>query len=189
TTCALSTGARPPARRRRCCARGGRSAIATSRSSSTRVGRPRRASATRPGSTRPSRPRCCSRRSPTARGTTCTSPRSTPAPARAATAVLRPGGPGRARHVAVIVATGRTAAARVGDETRLDATFEAALLLAALANRAGDHVHVLAFDRVVRARVTGVDGPRLVPEISDALAGGGAQLIDPAWDRAVAEAR
>lgn len=111
------------------------------------------------------------------------------ATARSTATMLRTWRPERDRHVTIIVDTGRTAAARVGDETRLDAAFEAAMLLAALANRAGDHVHLLAFDRVVRARVTGVDGPRLLPEISDALAGVEAQLIDTDWDHAFAEAR
>jgi uncharacterized protein (DUF58 family) len=111
------------------------------------------------------------------------------ATARSTSTMLRTWRPERDRHVTIIVDTGRTAAARVGDETRLDATFEAAMLLAALASRAGDHVHLLAFDRVVRARVTGVDGPRLLPEISDALAGVEAQLIDTDWDHAFAEAR
>ncbi|WP_221585398.1 DUF58 domain-containing protein [Microbacterium sp. G2-8] len=111
------------------------------------------------------------------------------ATARAATTMLRTWRPERDRHVTILIDTGRTAAARVGDETRLDATFEAALLLAALANRAGDHVHVLAYDRVVRARVTGVDGARLLPEITDALAGVEAQLIDTDWDHAFDEAR
>src|SRR5690606_13857885 len=111
------------------------------------------------------------------------------ATARSTSTMLRTWRPERDRHVTIIVDTGRTAAARVGDETRLDASFEAAMLLAALASRAGDHVHLLAFDRVVRARVTGVDGPRLLPEISDALAGVEAQLIDTDWDRAFAEAR
>ena len=111
------------------------------------------------------------------------------ATARSTSTMLRTWRPERDRHVTIIVDTGRTAAARVGDETRLDASFEAAMLLAALANRAGDHVHLLAFDRVVRARVTGVDGPRLLPEISDALAAVEAQLIDTDWDAAFAAAR
>lgn len=111
------------------------------------------------------------------------------ASARSTATMLRTWRPERDRHVTIIVDTGRTAAARVGDETRLDASFEAAMLLAALASRAGDHVHLLAFDRVVRARVTGVDGPRLLPEISDALAGVEAQVIDTDWDAAFAEAR
>ncbi|WP_110588520.1 DUF58 domain-containing protein [Microbacterium suaedae] len=110
------------------------------------------------------------------------------ATARATTTMLRTWRPERDRHVTIILDTGRTSAARVGDETRLDANFEAALLLAALANRAGDHVHLLAYDRVVRARVTGVDGPRLLPEITDALAPVEAQLIDTDWDHALREA-
>ncbi|CAI7570634.1 unnamed protein product [Penicillium discolor] len=69
--------------------------------------------------------------------------------------MLRTWRPERDRHVVLIVDTGRTAAARVGDGTRLDAALEAALLLSALASRAGDHVHLLMHDRVTRARVTG----------------------------------
>ncbi len=111
------------------------------------------------------------------------------ATARASTTMLRTWRPERDRHVTIIIDTGRTAAARVGDETRLDATFEAALLLAALATRAGDHVHVVAFDRLVRARVTGVDGARLLPAMVEALAPVEAQMIDTDWDGALAEAR
>ncbi len=55
----------------------------------------------------------------------------------------------------IVIDTGRTAAARVGDGVRLDAAMEAALLLSVLATRAGDHVHLLMFDRLPRARVTG----------------------------------
>ena len=76
------------------------------------------------------------------------------ATARAGTTMLRTWRPERDRHVVIVIDTGRTAAARVGDGVRLDAAMEAALLLAALATRAGDHVHLLMFDRVVRARVT-----------------------------------
>lgn len=111
------------------------------------------------------------------------------ATARSTSTMLRTWRPERDRHVMILIDTGRTAAARVGDETRLDATFEAAMLLAALASRAGDHVHVLAYDRAVRARVTGIDGPRLLPEMTDALAPVEAQLIDTDWDHAFAEAR
>ncbi|GAA4769166.1 DUF58 domain-containing protein [Microbacterium gilvum] len=111
------------------------------------------------------------------------------ATARAATTMLRTWRPERDRHVVIVIDSGRTAAARVGDGTRLDAALEAALLLAALAQRAGDHVHVVAFDRLVRARVTGVDGPALLPELVDALASVDAQLIDTDWDAALAQAR
>lgn len=111
------------------------------------------------------------------------------ATARAGTTMLRTWRPERDRHVVIVIDTGRTAATRVGDGTRLEAAFEAALLLAALAARAGDHVHLVAFDRVVRARVTGVDGPALIPALVDALAPVEAQLIDTDWDGAFAQAR
>lgn len=111
------------------------------------------------------------------------------ATARAGTTMLRTWRPERDRHVVIVIDTGRTAAARVGDGTRLDAAFEAALLVAALAARAGDHVHVVAFDRVVRARLTGVDGTALLPALVDALAPVEAQLIDTDWDGAFAQAR
>lgn len=111
------------------------------------------------------------------------------ATARAATTMLRTWRPERDRHVVILIDTGRTSAARVGDATRLDAFLEAALLLTALAQRAGDHVHVVMFDRVVRARVSGVDGPRLLPAIVDAMAPIEAQLLDTNWDAAFAEIR
>ncbi len=85
------------------------------------------------------------------------------ATARAGTTMLRTWRPERDRHVVIVIDTGRTAAARVGDGVRLDAAMEAALLLAALATRAGDHTHLLMFDRVTRARVTRVDGPAPPP--------------------------
>ncbi|RCS59065.1 DUF58 domain-containing protein [Microbacterium sp. JB110] len=111
------------------------------------------------------------------------------ATARAGTTMLRTWRPERDRHVVIVIDSGRTAATRVGDGTRLDAAFESALLLSALANRAGDHVHLVAFDRAVRARVTGVDGPGLLPALVDALAPVEAQLIDTDWDAAFAQAR
>ncbi len=111
------------------------------------------------------------------------------ATARAGTTMLRTWRPERDRHVVIIVDTGRTAAARVGDATRLDAAMEASLLLAALAQRAGDHVHLLMFDRITRARVTGVDGPALLPAMTDAMAPVDAQLIDTDWPAAFAAAR
>uniref|UniRef100_UPI00109BC7FB DUF58 domain-containing protein n=1 Tax=Microbacterium sp. PF5 TaxID=2305435 RepID=UPI00109BC7FB len=111
------------------------------------------------------------------------------ATARAGTTMLRTWRPERDRHVVILVDTGRTAAARVGDGTRLDASLEAALLLAALASRAGDHVHLLMFDRVVRARVTGVDGTALLPALTDAMAPVHARLVDTDWQSAFAAVR
>jgi len=103
------------------------------------------------------------------------------ATARAGTTMLRTWRPERDRHVVIIIDTGRTAAARVGDGTRVDAALEASLLLAALAARAGDHVHLLMYDRVVRARVTGVEGTALLPALTDAMAPVHARLVDTDW--------
>lgn len=103
------------------------------------------------------------------------------ATARAGTTMLRTWRPERDRHVVILIDTGRTAAARVGDGTRLDASLEASLLLAALATRAGDHVHLLLYDRVVRARVTGIDGTGLLPAMTDAMAPVHARLVDTDW--------
>ncbi|MFB8147789.1 DUF58 domain-containing protein [Microbacterium sp. NPDC056003] len=111
------------------------------------------------------------------------------ATARSTTTMLRTWRPERDRHVVIVVDTGRTSAARVGDGVRLDAAMEAALLLAALANRAGDHTHLLMFDRVIRARVTRVDGPALLPALVDAMAPVEPQLIDTDWDGAFAQVR
>ena len=111
------------------------------------------------------------------------------ATARAGTTMLRTWRPERDRHVVIILDTGRTAAARVGDGTRLDAALEASLLLAALASRAGDHVHLLMYDRVVRARVSGVEGTALLPAMTDAMAPVHARLVDTDWHGAFAAVR
>lgn len=111
------------------------------------------------------------------------------ATARAGTTMLRTWRPERDRHVVIVIDTGRTAAARVGDGVRLDAAMEAALLLSVLATRAGDHVHLLMFDRVTRARVTRIDGTQLLPALVDAMCPVDPQLIDTDWDAAFAQMR
>jgi len=72
-----------------------------------------------------------------------------------ATLVVRTWRPERDRRVVIVVDSGRTSAARIADEPRIDTSFESSLLLGALATRAGDHVDLLVFDRVVRGRVQG----------------------------------
>lgn len=111
------------------------------------------------------------------------------ATARAGTTMLRTWRPERDRHIVVVIDTGRTAATRVDDGVRLDAALEAALLLGALAARAGDHVHLVMMDRVVRARVSGVDGTDLVPALVDAMAPVEAQLIDTDWSEVASSVR
>ncbi|WP_236795918.1 DUF58 domain-containing protein [Amycolatopsis sp. GM8] len=84
------------------------------------------------------------------------------ATARASDVMVRTWRPERDQHVLLVLDTGRTSAGRVGDEPRLDAMMEAALLLATLASRAGDRVDLLAYDRQLRAKVSGGSLPELV---------------------------
>jgi uncharacterized protein (DUF58 family) len=107
------------------------------------------------------------------------------ATARRNDVVVRTWRPERDRRVLIVLDTSRTSAARVLDAPRLDASIEAALLLAALASRAGDRVELVAYDRRVRARVAGVSGPRLMPAIADALAGVEPALVETDWPGAV----
>jgi len=92
------------------------------------------------------------------------------ATARASDVMVRTWRPERDRRVLLVVDTSRTSAARVGDGTRLDASMDAAFLLAALATRAGDRVDLLAFDRGVRAEVRGAGPSEVLVRMSDALA-------------------
>ena len=89
--------------------------------------------------------------------------------------------PERDRRVIILIDTGRTAAARVDDEPRIDTAYEAALLLEALATRAGDRVDVLAYDRRVRGRVQGASGPELLARTVDMMAGIEPELIETDW--------
>lgn len=77
------------------------------------------------------------------------------ATARAHDVVVRTWRPERDRRVVCVLDTGRTSATRIGDEPRLDAAIDAALLLSVLATRAEDHVDLLALDSAVRSRVEG----------------------------------
>ncbi|WP_250448050.1 DUF58 domain-containing protein, partial [Actinotalea sp. C106] len=84
------------------------------------------------------------------------------ATARRSEVVVRTWRPERDRRVMIVLDTSRTSAARIGDLPRIDASMEAALLLSALAARAGDRVDLVAYDRRVRAQVAGTGGPRLL---------------------------
>ncbi|GAA3541259.1 DUF58 domain-containing protein [Amycolatopsis ultiminotia] len=90
------------------------------------------------------------------------------ATARAADVMVRTWRPERDRHLVLVLDTGRVSAGRVGDAPRLDAAMDAALLLAALASRAGDRVDLVAYDRQVRASVP--NSPTLLPSLVNALA-------------------
>lgn len=118
------------------------------------------------------------------------------ATARRADVVVRTWRPERDRRVVIVLDTGRTAAGRVGvDPTasdpagwpRLDWSMDAALLLAALASRAGDHVDFLAHDRVSRAGVFGASRTELLAQLVDAMAPLQPALVESDW-RAMASA-
>jgi uncharacterized protein (DUF58 family) len=103
------------------------------------------------------------------------------ASARRQQIVVRTWRPERDRRVLLVLDTSRTSAARVGDEPRLDAAMDAALLLAALASRAGDRVDLLAMDRRVRARVEGASRTDLLPRLVTAMAPLEAELVEADW--------
>jgi uncharacterized protein (DUF58 family) len=101
------------------------------------------------------------------------------ATARRADVVVRTWRPERDRRVVIVLDTGRTSAGRVGvDPTladpggwpRLDWSMDAALLLAALASRAGDHVDFLAHDRASRAGVFNASRTELLAQLVNAMA-------------------
>lgn len=92
------------------------------------------------------------------------------ATARQSTVAVRTWRPERDRRILLVLDTGRTSAGRVGDAPRLDAAMDAALLLGALASRAGDRVDLLAYDRGVRALVQGRRAGDVLPAMVDALA-------------------
>jgi len=111
------------------------------------------------------------------------------ATARRADVVVRTWRPERDRRVLLVLDTSRTAAVRVLDAPRIDASIEAALLLSALASRAGDRVELMAYDRTLRGRVAGMSGPRLMPAVADALAGIDPTLVEMDWPGVVSMVR
>ncbi len=109
------------------------------------------------------------------------------ATARRADVVVRTWRPERDRRVVIVLDSGRTSAGRVGvDPTardpggwpRLDWSMDAALLLAALASRAGDHVDFLAHDRTTRAAVFGASRTDLLAQLVTAMAPLEAELVE-----------
>ncbi|MBF8189340.1 DUF58 domain-containing protein [Nonomuraea sp. K274] len=126
------------------------------------------------------------------------------ATARRHDVVVRTWRPERDRRVLIVLDTGRTSAGRVGDAPvpmagawatgggllvrpeprptpgwpRLDWSMDAALLLAALAARAGDQVDFLAHDRAVRAWVSGASRTELLSSLVNVMAPIEAELVE-----------
>ncbi len=92
------------------------------------------------------------------------------ASARNRSVVVRTWQPERDRRVVLVLDTSRTSAGRVEDVPRLDSAMDAALLLAALAARAGDRVDVVAGDRRVRARLRSTGAHDVVARLQDTMA-------------------
>ncbi|GAA1629662.1 DUF58 domain-containing protein [Georgenia ruanii] len=105
------------------------------------------------------------------------------ATARRGDVVVRTWRPERDRRVLLVLDVARLSAARLGDAPRLDAQIEAALLLGALAARAGDRVDLVAVDSQLRARVAGSHGPGLVGELAAAMAPLEPSLVELSWPR------
>ena len=101
------------------------------------------------------------------------------ATARRADVVVRTWRPERDRRVVIVLDTGRTSAGRIGVDPlssdpagwpRLDWSIDAALLLAALAARAGDHVDFLAHDRISRAGLFNASRRELLAQLVTVMA-------------------
>lgn len=101
--------------------------------------------------------------------------------------VVRTWRPERDRHILIVLDTGRTSAGRIGDAPRLDAAMDAALLLTAVAARAGDRVDLLAHDRRVRADVRGASRTTVLPSFVQAMAPLEPELVEPDSPHLVAE--
>jgi uncharacterized protein (DUF58 family) len=108
------------------------------------------------------------------------------ATARSKNTVVRTWQPERQRRVLLVLDTSRTSAGRVDDVPRLDSSMDAALLLAALASRAGDHVDFLAGDRRVRARVRSRGRIDALPQLVDAMADLEPVIAEADWSRLAA---
>ena len=121
------------------------------------------------------------------------------ATARRADVMVRTWRPERDRRVLIVLDTGRMAAGRVGGDPaatypetapagwpRLDWSMDAALLLAALASRAGDRVDFLAHDRVSRAAVFGASRTELLAQLVNAMAPLQPELVESDWRAMVA---
>ncbi len=95
--------------------------------------------------------------------------------------VVRTWRPERDRRVVIIIDSGRTSAARIDNEPRIDTAFESALLLAALASSAGDRIDLVIYDRRVRARVQGATGAELLSRMVTSMAPIEPELIEMDW--------
>ena len=103
------------------------------------------------------------------------------ATARSPGVVVRTWQPERDRRVVLVLDTSRVSAGRVDDIPRLDSAMDAALLLAALAARAGDRVDFLAGDRRVRSRLRSTGGRDVAHHLQEAMADLEPVIVEADW--------
>jgi uncharacterized protein (DUF58 family) len=103
------------------------------------------------------------------------------ATARTSNVVVRTWQPERDRRVVLVLDTSRTSAGRVEDVPRLDSAMDAALLLAALAARAGDRIDFVAGDRRVRSRVRSAHARDVAATLQEAMAGLQPVIAEADW--------
>ena len=104
------------------------------------------------------------------------------ASARSRTAVVRTWQPERDRRVVLVLDTSRTSAGRVDDVPRLDSAMDSALLLAALAARAGDRVDFVAGDRRVRSRRRSAGARDVAAHLQEAMTDLEPAFVEADWD-------
>lgn len=107
------------------------------------------------------------------------------ASARNRNVVVRTWQPERDRRVVLVLDTSRTSAGRVEDVPRLDSAMDAALLLAALAARAGDRIDFVAGDRRVRARLRSAGSRDVAARLQDTMADLEPVIAEADWDALV----
>ncbi|MEO6712606.1 MAG: DUF58 domain-containing protein [Mycobacteriales bacterium] len=91
------------------------------------------------------------------------------ATARRDAVVVRTWRPERDRRIVLVIDCGRTSAGRVGDTPRLDHSLDAALLVGAIAARAGDAVDFIAHDQRPRAMVRAGTRGDVLPTLVEAM--------------------
>jgi uncharacterized protein (DUF58 family) len=109
------------------------------------------------------------------------------ASARRADVVVRTWRPERDRRVLLVLDAGRTSAGLVDGAPRLDASIDGALLMTALATRAGDRVAVTVHDRTLRAAVDTGGASTALSLVADAVAPIEAALVETDMRAVVAE--
>lgn len=97
--------------------------------------------------------------------------------------VVRTWQPEQHKRIVIVIDTSRTSAARIGDEPRLDAAMDAALMLTAVASAARDNVEVIAGDQLLRTRISGASGDDpILARVISALAPVEPAIIEADWE-------